>query len=53
MAPSSEMDAPRREDAGKLDMPAAAMRELADRAVELIIARIRGLGSDRPWRGVP
>jgi len=51
MAPSSEMDAPRREDAGKLDMPAAAMRELADRAVELIIARIRGLGSDRPWRG--
>jgi len=51
MAPSSEMDAPRREDAGKLDMPAAAMRELADRAAELIIARIRGLGSDRPWRG--
>jgi len=39
------------EDTGDLSMSAEAMRELADRAIALIVTRIEGLRDDRPWRG--
>lgn len=45
------MNDPNPEHTGKLGMSTEAMRELADRAAELLIARIARLGSDRPWRG--
>ncbi len=34
-----------------LSMPAEAMQELAQRATDLIVARIEGLRDERPWRG--
>jgi len=34
-----------------LSMSAEAMQELAQRATDLIVARLEGLRDDRPWRG--
>ncbi|MDH4260009.1 MAG: aminotransferase class I/II-fold pyridoxal phosphate-dependent enzyme [Gammaproteobacteria bacterium] len=36
-----------------LSMPAGAMQELAQRATDLIVARIEGLRDEIPWRGAP
>ena len=40
-------------DSSGLDMSAEAMHELAQRATELIVARITGLRDQAPWRGAP
>ncbi len=45
------MNDPGPKPSSDLTMSAEAMRDLADRAVELIIARIECLAGDRPWRG--
>jgi len=36
---------------GELEMPSDEMRRLAERAAELVIARIVGLGDEPAWRG--
>lgn len=40
-------------DSPGLGMSAEAMQELAQRATELIVARVQGLRDEAPWRGAP